>query len=142
MNREVRHPFLFTLCGFVLCIMFAGNLAVAQEPRQVYLNMKNIQEYEMYGYVLVYKNPLDHRSTTNLRVFQGGIGVLDVLPGEWVAIDVIQVGTSWRCKTYQNEHRLLMGQGVLSQSVVISPTLQVEGDKGVCRLNITAAEVN
>ena len=29
MEREVRHPYLFTLCGFVLCFMFLGNLVRA-----------------------------------------------------------------------------------------------------------------
>lgn len=35
MEREVRHPLLFTICGFVLCFMFAGNLARAEPPEDM-----------------------------------------------------------------------------------------------------------
>ncbi len=137
MEKNARHPLLFALCGFVLCFMFASNLAKAQEANTVTLDMREIREYEMNGFILVYRNPLDKRSISSLRVFQGEQGSLSVLPGELIAVDLVQIGSIWRCKNISGEHRLLIGQGELVDDVRVTPRLVVENERGICRLSFS-----
>lgn len=66
MEREVRHPLLFTICGFVLCFMFAGNLARAEPPEDMTFD-KNISSTSASAVVMVNPNSEKSRSvaTTN-----------------------------------------------------------------------------
>ncbi|MCL6270708.1 hypothetical protein M3P05_12315 [Sansalvadorimonas sp. 2012CJ34-2] len=140
MERDVRHPSLFTLCGLVLCLMFMGNLAKAEEPLAIYLNMSDFTNEQYRGFMQVYDEPLDQTSEALLRVYPGAIRMMDVEPGEWVAINVAMISTIFPCKNNQDEHRIEVGTGSLTQSVIITPRLAVEGNSSVCRLEIVAAD--
>lgn len=66
MEREVRHPLLFTICGFVLCFMFAGNLARAESPKDMTFD-KNTSSTSVSAVVMVNPNSEKSQSvaTTN-----------------------------------------------------------------------------
>ena len=144
MEREVRHPYLFTLCGFVLCFMFIGNLARADRPYPakgipVYLNMHNAQESRLQANMLAYSSPVALSSEVNIRVFAGTIGVQTVLYREWIAVSLTLGDIIHLCKDYQNQHRIEVGKGELTGGVVIEPRLTVEGNSTVCRLDMAPA---
>ncbi len=137
MNKDIRHPFLFTLCGFVLCIMFAGNLAQARETIQVSLDMSGVNDHKMVGYIFIYKHYNDTRSARALKVPQREFGALVVNKNEWVAINLVKLSTIWLCKFGQNNHRMLVRQdGVLDQSTVFVPTKVVANGYSVCELEV------
>ncbi|MTI14746.1 hypothetical protein [Sansalvadorimonas verongulae] len=145
MEREVRHPYLFTLCGFVLCVMFLGNLARADSsipPRTipVYLNMSEAQEARLQGNMLAFHSSVAFTPEVNMRVFSGDIGVQSVRFGEWITVHLTLLSSSFRCRDYQNQYRLEVGKNILRQGVVVTPRLTVEGDSTVCRLDIIASE--
>ena len=142
MEKDVHHSYLYTLCAFILCFMFVGSIARAEEPFPVFLNMSSIDEYQMRGYVQVYQNQLDMSSSALLRVFPGNMGMQTVVPGEWIAINLVQISAIYPCKNYQEQHRIQVGEGVLSQAVIVTPRLTVEGSTTVCRLDIAAADEN
>ena len=140
MERDVRHPSLFALCGLVLCLMFMGNLAKAQEPLALYLNMSDFTDDFYRGFVQVYEEPLDHNSEALLRVFPEAIRAMEVEPGEWIAVNVSLIGTIYPCKNNQNKHRMEVGTGSVPQPVIITPQLVSEGNRSVCRLEIISAD--
>ncbi|WP_281648836.1 hypothetical protein [Parendozoicomonas sp. Alg238-R29] len=145
MEREVRHPYMFALCGFVLCFMFLGSLVRADgslppKTMPIYLNMSEAQEARLKGFMLVYDKPVDMTSSVSTRVFSGDIGVQSVVMGEWIAVNLTLISSIFPCKDYQNQHRIEVGKGALSQGVVVTPRLTVEGDSTVCRLDIIASE--
>ncbi len=139
MERDVRHPSLFTLCGLVLCLMFMGNLAKASEPLAIYLNMTDFTSQYM-GVIQVYDEPQSQSDKVSLRVYPGAIRIVDVNRGEWLAINVSRNSVIFPCKDSKNEHRIQAGKGAIAQAVIVTPRVAVEGDKPVCRLEIVVAD--
>ncbi len=149
MERDVRHPHLFTLCGFVLCIMFASNLALAatvSPPKKptvmIYLRVSDLVGTGMDGFIATYAREHSQQYSTLTRVIPDGdmnMERIRAYVGEWVTVNLTQISALYRCKNYQDAYRFQVGKGALMQDAVITPRLTVERESTVCRLDISAA---